>query len=400
MKSLIRKILLSEVNLILEMPKKLDTDEFIRRSKEKHGDLYDYSRSVYVNATVPVEIICPEHGPWKTLPNVHYKGHGCPTCGFEKTASKKTKTTDNFIVQAKNVYGEKYDYSDVVYSKGDEKVTVNCKNHGPFQVTPNKHLQGQGCPTCAQEKKIKDRLLPTDEFIKKSQKVHGNLYDYSPSEYTGLKNKVKIVCKEHGPFDILPGNHYKGQGCPICGDIKQGISSRDNTEIFIQKARKVHGNKFDYSLVDYFKSNTPVEIICKEHGPFSVRPNNHLNGQGCPVCQESKGEKIVSIILDKFKIPYLRQYKFKDCFSDRKMCYKLPFDFYLPDYNSCIEFDGKQHFEPVNLFGGDNGFKRRQKLDEIKNLYCKKNKINLIRIPYNIQKDSLTNYILSRLGIE
>ena len=382
------------------MPKKIDTKEFIRRSKEKHGDVYDYSKSVYSGAKVPIEIVCSEHGPWKTLPYTHYIGHGCYECGHKKISSKIKDTTVDFIQKAKNIYGDKYDYSEVDYVQSNKKVILICNQHGSFEVKPHRHLLGQQCPLCTKEKVRKDSLHTTEYFIKKSKEFHGNLYDYSLSEYSGKDNKVQIICNEHGPFFMSAFTHRKGAGCPVCGIIKQGLSRRDNTESFIVKAYKVHGNTFNYSLVDYHKSNIPVEIICKKHGSFTLRPCNHLNGQGCPTCAESKGERLISKILDKYNILYFKQHKFDDCVSDKKSYFKLPFDFYLPNYNCCIEFDGRQHFMSIDLFGGDEGLKRRKNLDKIKSLYCKKNKINLIRVPYDIKKDSVPNFILNGLGIE
>jgi hypothetical protein len=391
MRNLIRQILRENF---------IDTDEFIRRSRNVHGDFYDYKDSVFTKSTEPIQINCPIHGPFNQIANVHYNGSGCPKCGSVSTAQKRTQDTNSFIQKAKKIYNDKYDYSKTNYEKAINLVKIVCPLHGEFQVTPHKHLGGQGCPKCSEISKRKKRMTTQDSFIQKSKEIHGDLYDYSQSIYNGLSNKVDVICPIHGSFKILPGNHYKGQGCPICGDQKQGQNTRDNTSIFIQKAKQQHGDTYDYSLVDYTKSNIAVDIICKKHGVFSMRPNNHLNHEGCPICNESRGERMVSKILNDFNIPFKRQHKFTDCFSiGKKRCYKLPFDFYLPDYNSCIEFDGKQHFTPVKLYGGDEGFKKRQNLDNIKNEYCIKNNINLIRIPYTVKHSEIYKIIKDRLGL-
>lgn len=148
---------------------------------------------------------------------------------------------------------------------------------------------------------------------------------------------------------------------------------------FIDKAIKIHGDKYDYSLVNYINNNTKVKIICKKHGIFEQKPNNHLSNNGCPVCKESKGEKEISKILEEKSINYIAQYKFIDCVNK----ISLPFDFYLPDYNTCIEFDGIQHFKSIEYWGGSDGLKKRQNNDKIKNDYCLKNNIRLIRVKYN-----------------
>ena len=138
-------------------------------------------------------------------------------------------------------------------------------------------------------------------------------------------------------------------------------------------------DKYDYSLVDYTDSKTKVKIICPKHGVFEQIPSGHLNGRGCSKCKESKGEKIIRAYLMGNNIKFISQKRFKDC-RDK---YPLPFDFYLPDYNTCIEFNGRQHYVPVELFGGQNQLNKQKKNDRIKMMYCDKNKIALIIIKHN-----------------
>lgn len=163
-------------------------------------------------------------------------------------------------------------------------------------------------------------------------------------------------------------------------DKHQNIKS--STEDFILKSNvihnNIHNNKYDYSLVDYIKSQKKVKIICKKHGKFEQTANSHLNGCGCPLCQISKGEERIKLFLDVNKIIYKKEYRFNDC------RYKLPlkFDFYLPDYNTCIEYDGEQHFKKYHKWDDDSNFEIRIKRDQIKNDYCENNNINLLRIKY------------------
>lgn len=139
---------------------------------------------------------------------------------------------------------------------------------------------------------------------------------------------------------------------------------------------------YDYSLVGEIISNKEkVKIVCQEHGVFEQSVNNHMNNlQGCPDCKiMSKGENKISKILKTKNISYIREYKFDDCVYNNQ---KLRFDFYLPEYNICIEYDGRQHYEAIKYYGSEELFKIRRKRDEIKNKYCFKNNIYLIRIPY------------------
>ena len=247
------------------------TEEFIKRAKAVHGDKYDYSRVNYVGATVKVEIICPEHGSFWQTPANHLNGKGCSKC------VGRNKTTEDFIKRAKAVHGTKYDYSKVVYSDSNQKVEIICPIHGSFWQRPTSHLKGNGCPKCVGRNKT------TEEFIKRAKAVHGDKYDYSMVNYVDAKTNVEIICPEHGSFWQKPSNHLNGKGCPFCvGNIKL------TTEEFIAKAREVHGDKYDYSNVNYVNSNTEVEIICHEHGSFRQLPYSHLSGCGCPSCYGKK----------------------------------------------------------------------------------------------------------------
>lgn len=215
----------------------------------------------------------------------------------------------------------------------------------------------------------------TDEFIKKSKDIHGNKYDYSLADYINSKSKIKIICPIHGVFEQTPNNHLsKKQGCSKCsGKYKK------TTIDFINDAKKIHGDKYDYSLVEYKNIYTRIIIICPIHGIFKQKPEHHMNGNGCPKCNSSKGEKIISNILKTKNFDFETQKMFNGCIYKRK----LPFDFYLPNYNLCIEYDDIQHYEPIEFFGGEKAFIKNQNRDKIKNQYCKDNNIVLIRIKYD-----------------
>ena len=133
--------------------------------------------------------------------------------------------------------------------------------------------------------------MTTEDFVKKAQLVHGNTYDYKNSEYINSSIKINIICSIHGEFQMLPHNHLKGQGCPICGRLKCDSSRKIGTKKFIEEAIKVHGNYYDYSKVEYVKSRTPIIIICPEHGEFLQNPDKHLKGCGCFKCKTGNSRK-------------------------------------------------------------------------------------------------------------
>ena len=257
------------------------TDEFIRQSKEHHGDKYDYSKTEYIHNLKEVVIICKEHGEFSQLPKTHKRGNGCIKCGIISRGNLRKSSTDEFIEKARNVHGDRYDYSNVNYTFARKPVTIICKLHGKFEQTPNGHLsKGAGCVKCATQINA-DRLRKTKEqFIDDANTIHGNKYDYTKVNYISASEKVVILCKEHGPFEQIPNNHLsKGSGCCKCAG-----TYKSNTEEFIAKAINVHGDRYDYSNVHYTTVMEKVLILCKDHGPFEQTPNGHLNGAGCTKC--------------------------------------------------------------------------------------------------------------------
>ena len=197
----------------------------------------------------------------------------------------KKLTTEDFIRRAKEVHGDKYDYSKVDYIDNRTKVCIICPEHGEFWQQPRNHLLGQACPKCAYKTRWESRgRITTENFIKKARKVHGDKYDYSLVEYKGANVKVEIICKKCGKhFKQTPHNHLHSQGCLACSGRKQLT-----TEEFIRRAKEVHGDKYDYSKVEYVNKNTKVKIICPIHGEFEQIPDNHLHGHGCHKCVNCK----------------------------------------------------------------------------------------------------------------
>lgn len=213
-------------------------------------------------------------------------------------------------------------------------------------------------------------------LIDNSNIIHNYKYIYNMSTYNNMHEIQEFLCPEHGIFKTSFHSHFiKQRGCKQCAIDKR----RDTLDIFIKKSKETHNNLYDYTLCNYIDSKTKVKIICPIHGIFEQKPNYHILGQGCPICKESKGEKEIRNILELKNIKYETQKTFNDC-KNTKL---LKFDFYLPELNTCIEFDGEQHYKSFKYFGGDDGFKVIQKRDKIKNDYCVDNNIKLIRIKYN-----------------
>lgn len=279
------------------------------------------------------------------------------------------KNTNDFIKIAQEIHKGKYLYEKAVYINAKTKLTITCKKHGDFLQTPNNHIYSkQGCLICAGLKKYSN-----EEIIEKFKKKHGEKYDYSLVEYFGMFKKVKILCKIHGIFEQTPKNHITGKGCGKCRGLHQ-----TNTEI-INRFQLIHDDLYDYLKTIYKNMKTKVIIICSKHGEFLQTPDTHLRGSGCPKCKNSKGESKIHKLLTDRKINFVPQKMFDKCRNPLtgKM---LPFDFYLPDFKMCIEYDGEQHFKKMRF--KKSNLEKIQMRDKEKTNYCKKNNIFLLRISY------------------
>jgi hypothetical protein len=250
--------------------KKLNLDYFIKVGSERHKNKYDYSEVSFSKITQKVKIFCPNHGFFFQRANSHLSGSGCPEC------SKRSErcSEDEFVSRAKNYHGDKYIYDNLKYSNLSNNVEIECLAHGFFTVNSYKHLLGKGCKEC-------NRVERQDKFIKKAIDTHGDKYDYSLAFYKGSLSLLKIICKNHGIFEQSPNHHVSNSaGCPKCS-IKAVGRTIDQ---FIEVARAVHGDKYDYSLVDYIRNDVNVEIICPKHGIFKQAPSSHHRGRGCTIC--------------------------------------------------------------------------------------------------------------------
>ena len=278
----------------------MNTEKFIEKAKQIHGDKYDYSKIIYTKAINKVIIICKKHGEFFQQSNLHLHGSGCVNCYREISQQLQRDTKEIFLEKAKIKHGDKYDYSNVVYSKSNDKVIIICKEHGEFLQTPNKHLQG-GCNLCGVKSQTQTRSSNTLEFIDKANITHNNKYDYSKVNYINNHTQIIIICKEHGEFLQGGGSHLAGHGCKKCSVIENADKCKSNTDIFIIKSREIHGDKYDYSKVNYIRSNDKVIIICKKHGEFLQTPKSHITkNAGCVKCATENIRIILSFTYNDF----------------------------------------------------------------------------------------------------
>lgn len=201
----------------------------------------------------------------------------------------KMITNDQFIERSLKIHGNKYDYSDTQYEGSSFKVSIKCKVHGCFQQRASDHVHRKaGCPKCAVESNSKNRRHDGNAFKTKAIVKHGSKYDYSAVEYVSSHSKIKIRCAKHGIFEQTPASHLHGRGCPSCRVEKLTETNSYNINDFLSKSKLMHGDKYDYSLVEYTNSVGTVRIICPNHGVFEQSAASHMGGKGCIFCYKNR----------------------------------------------------------------------------------------------------------------
>jgi hypothetical protein len=307
----------------------LEVEEVIARFRDKHGERYDYSKVNYKNMNTPVTIMCSIHGEWRQRPADHILGRGCQKCAQQLVKAlrlqesrrlsvivkcgycgleiprpphkaKRTKycspecaslatrlSVEEFKNKAHELYGELYNYDQVVFSVSRESklqpVILGCSEHGNFSITVGAHLKGAGCPYCS------GRKLQLRSFLERAaamNKLRGVTYDYSRiNSIQSGGDEVEIVCPKHGMFRQSATRHLVGDGCPTCAiELRATMNAERAASTWKERAISVHGDKYDYSRSNYISAKEKILIKCKIHGDFWQAPNNHINGAGCPSC--------------------------------------------------------------------------------------------------------------------
>lgn len=295
----------------------------------------------------------------------------------------KRDTIKEFIQKASFTHNNKYTYDNAVYINSRVKLLVTCPTHGDFITLPSRHVKGAGCNKC-----YIDKISTTKEdYVLKAKIRHGDVYDYHDSVYNGSVNDITIRCLKHGYFTIKANAHLSGDRCKYCTIEDRSISNKE----YIDRAKKVHGELYDYSKTKFNNTYEDVIIICKKHGEFKQKAGVHLRGSGCPICKSSKGELKILKILEDNNIKFIREHPIDDEYKAYK------YDFYLPDLNILIEYDGIQHFKSIKHFGGLSKLKEQKARDDTKNKLAILHNYKLIRIPYTRFKN-IEDYLFFRLS--
>ena len=328
-------------------------ENFIKRAQEVHGNKYDYSKTNYVDGKTKVCIICPEHGEFYIMPHSHLSGRGCRKCAIKSTHDLQRKSLEQFIKEAREVHGDKYDYSKVNYVNCDSKVCIICPEHGEFWQQPFKHLAGQGCKKCGISKNVKNQTFTTEEFIERAKEVHGDKYDYSKVEYKGYDKEVCIICPTHGEFWQTPDSHLQGSNCQMCArqlsknekEIHDFIADKIGDENVI-KERSIlkHGAEIDIFIpslhlgIEYDGCRWHSELFGKDRH-YHLKKTEECKKQGISLIHifedeyNNKKEIVLSKIQHLIKCSHLPK------INGRKCCVSQI------DYNESKDFLNANHIQ-------------------------------------------------------
>lgn len=356
-------------------------EEIVKRAREVHGDKFDYNLvEDSQNMLSKIKIICKKHGVFEQTIHNHLQGKGCKLC-YDERGRKTNATREQVIEYASNTHEdiENYDFS-ILPDRLDlndytDSIKLKCKKHGEFKISFRKFLNGGKCPYC------EGKRLTYDDILNKLIALHPEL-DFSITDISqhDEKYRVFVKCPKHGIQKVKYYNLLYGEGgCNECRYDKIRNKCVSTIEGFNEKARRVHGDKYDLSKVNYINAFTKVEIICPKHGSFFVTPTNFINRKsGCPICNNSHLEDELSRFFKENNIKYILQRGFKWLGLQR-------LDFYLPDYNVGIECQGVQHFKPtqyVNSKTPEKTFEDNVAYDIKKYERCKENNVLLFYFTY------------------
>ena len=348
----------------------------------------------YINSKQKLHIKC-KCGEvfFKTLDSMNrYKKYMCNKC-----ADKESRNNRKIKYEKIKHNIEKCGYilltSKEEYIDASQRLSIKCsKGHISNVLYYNFTNKNQICKKCNIDNRARNQRIPYQKIVDYVDSIGYELIT-SEEDYIDTKHYVFVNCDKGHIHKTKINSLKNGKRCKECSTERAS-----KKRIIPYEKRKEFVESFGYKLLtpkeDYGKLHDKYLFECNNKHKYQATLSDFQQGCRCPVCNLYKGEEKVKLILEKYNIDYIAQYKFDDC----KFYHRLPFDFYLPEYNVCIEYDGKQHFQFVNTWGGYDEFVNRKIRDTIKNEYCKNNGIKLIRIPY-WEFDNIENILLNKLKL-
>jgi Zn finger protein HypA/HybF involved in hydrogenase expression len=201
------------------------------------------------------------------------------------TASKRVPFAE-FVRRAHEVHGDKYTYDEASYTQMKAPLKIICPKHGKFTQQGISHLKGTGCPACSGEALSLKRRMPFSEFLRRAREKHGDKYRYDEASYSGMEQKLTVICPVHGRFSQTAGGHLRGYGCTVCSRERKTAAAGNHLPFaeFLGRAREKHGDKYRYDEASFFGREQKLTVICPIHGRFSQNAGKHMHGSGCPAC--------------------------------------------------------------------------------------------------------------------
>ena len=358
------------------MPKRQTKEEFIEKSINKFGNIFNFSKTEYVDSRTEIIVTCPIHGDFRAIPKEFLRTkYGCPKCGHDQSNLTRRILPEEFMTKLKNKFGNKYDYSKVDYQGQKKYITLICPEHGEFTIRADNL---QECQKCINHYRY---------TIQDVQNI-ANKHNITILEYINSKSSIKCKCNKcNTEFTTYFASLNNNLICPEC-------TRQLKHKKFIDKLYEI--NPDIIILTEYQKTEENVLCKCKIcNYEWCATPHNLLHGTGCPSCLSSKGERLVKSFLEHNKIKFIQQYKIVGDFNSRS---KMFIDFYLPDYNTFIEYNGIQHYIPIKHFGGELQLQKQIIRDSDLRNYCEENNIKLIEIKYTenvfeILKNKLSEFL-------
>lgn len=333
---------------------------------------------------------------YEVKPNTFLNGRRCPKCSLANRRPPKPMTNLEWLEKLNDLGNGEYICEDT-YVKATEYVTLvhiggSCGGN-KYKVKPTDFIRGSRCPKCSRDEGTKKHTKSNSDWIKEVHDLVGDEFTFL-EDYKGTHNPIKVrhnkvECQHE--FKIAPKDFAKHRRCPECSRKAKMKTNRE----FLEQVRSLVGDEYTFTEV-YNGDNKKISVVHNVCGyEYSTTPNNFINGTRCANCNRSKGELAIIEVLESLGVPFEEQ----KTFPGLKNIKPLRYDFYIPNMGILIEYNGRQHYEPVDYFGGEYAFKNQVKNDTLKRQYAEDKNYTLLEIPHTIKDiDDINEIIIKEIS--